>query len=99
MESVCPEIVTSLLASGRSYKDISQELKSLYPQVQRGLSERSVRRYVKENNLKVQAEQHVLETVKESVGEVSQARVFQIKHTIDLLLHVAQKCHTACWYM
>ena len=52
MESVCPEIVTSLLASGRSYKGISQELKALYPQIQHGLSERSVRRYVKDNNLR-----------------------------------------------
>lgn len=62
MESVSPEIVTSL----QGYIT-----KSLYPQVQHGLSERSVRIYVK-NNLKVQAE-HVLETVQESVGEVSQA--------------------------
>ena len=31
MESVCPETVTSLLASGQTYKAISQELKSLYP--------------------------------------------------------------------
>ena len=72
MESVCPEIVTSLLASGRSYKDISQELKALYPQIQCGLSERSVRKYVKDNNLRAQAEQDILETVQESI-EVSQA--------------------------
>ena len=71
MESVCPEVVTSLLASGRSYKDISQELKALYPLIQRGLSERSVRRYVKDNNLRAQAEGYVLETVRESVNEVN----------------------------
>ena len=69
MESVCPEIVTSLLASGRSYKDISQELKALYLLIQRGLSERSVRRYVKDN-LRAQAEGYVLETVREGVNEV-----------------------------
>ena len=71
MESVSPEVITSLLASGQTYKGVSQELKVLYPQIQRGLSERSVRRYVKDNNLKAEAEQGVMETVKESVTEVS----------------------------
>ena len=75
MESVCPETVTSLLASGQTYKAISQELKSLYPLIQRGLSERSVRRYVKDNNLRAQAEQDVRETVQECVSEVSHIKL------------------------
>ena len=84
MESVCPEVVTSLLASGRSYKDISQELKALYPLIQHGLSERSIRRYIMDHNLRAQVEGYVLETVRESGIEVKlqpMVAQFQIKHT------------------
>ena len=73
MESVCPETVKRLLACGQTYKRMSLELKALYPQIQRGLSERSVRRYIKENNLKTQVEQDVVAAVHESVSEVSEA--------------------------
>ena len=43
--------------------------------IQRGLSERSVRRYVKDNNLRAQAEQDVRETVQECVSEVSHIKL------------------------
>ena len=58
--SVNPDTFTHLLASGRSYKAISQELKTLYP---RGLSERSIR-------TRTLADQDVFEAVKDSVSEV-----------------------------
>ena len=58
-----------MLARGQTYKSISLELKALYPHIQRGLSERSVRRYVKENNLKAQ---DVVAAVHQSVSEVSE---------------------------
>ena len=51
MESVSIDLVRSMLAAGNSYKAISSELKGLYPQISRGLSERAIRRYVKENGL------------------------------------------------
>ena len=60
----------SVLAAGNSYKAISSELKGLYPQISRGLSERAIRRYVKENGLRVLANQDVLKAVEESVAEV-----------------------------
>ena len=70
MESVSPALVRGLLAAGNSYKAIAQELKVLYPQISRGFSERSIRRYVKENNLRGLADQDVQEVVQESVSEV-----------------------------
>lgn len=70
MDSVCPEIVRSLLVAGNSYKAISLELQKLYPHISRGLSERSVRRYAKDNNLRVLADQDVREVVEESISEV-----------------------------
>lgn len=43
------DVVRGLLAAGNSYKAISIELKELYPHISRGLSERTIRRYVKDN--------------------------------------------------
>ena len=54
---VAEEVIKSLLFSGKNYRDISTELKMLYPNMKRGLSERSVRRYVTKHNLR-----HVCET-------------------------------------
>ena len=70
MDSVCPEIVQSLLVVGNSYKEMETELKVHYPHISRGLSERSIRRYVKENGLRVKAYQEVQKAVEESVNEV-----------------------------
>ena len=70
MESVLLEVVRSLLLGGTTYSAISAELKSRYPNVTRGLSERSIRRYVKDNGLKELVHQDVLEVVGESINEV-----------------------------
>lgn len=70
MDSVCPEIVKGLLLVGNSYKAIAAELKILYPHISRGLSERSIRRYVRENDLREQVDQCVQKAVEESVNEV-----------------------------
>ena len=71
MEAVSAEIVRSQLSMGKSYKEISEELQALYPYITRGLSVRSVRRYVKENGLRELANQDVLKAVEESINEVS----------------------------
>ena len=48
MEGVSQDIVQSLLVMGKTYQEISVELKHVYPDIVRGLSARSVRRYVQE---------------------------------------------------
>ena len=53
------EKVKAMPLAGRTYKDISEELKAIHPH-QRGLSERSVRRFVSKNNLR-----HICETEKQ----------------------------------
>ena len=70
MESIPVDEVKRLLAAGNTYRQISLHLKQQYPQVSRGFSERSVRRYVKENDLKEAVKSDVVEAVRESVGEV-----------------------------
>ena len=71
MESVPTDLVKSLLAAGNTYSQISSYLKQQYPHISRGFSERSVRRYVKENDLKEAVKSDTLEAVRESVGEVN----------------------------
>ena len=56
---------------GRTYDEISAELQQVYPHIARGLSARSVRRYVKENDLKQLVKDEVVQAVKDSVREVS----------------------------
>ena len=51
MELVSQDLVKSLLTMGKSYQEISTEL-IVYPELKRGLSERSVRRYIKQHDLK-----------------------------------------------
>ena len=70
MESVSLEVVRSLLLQGKTYREISLELQELYPHISRGLSPRSIRRYVKANSLLELANQDVLEAVDASVNEV-----------------------------
>ena len=71
MESVSTDLLKSLLAAGYTYSEISSYLKQQYPNVSRGFSERSVRRYIKENDLKEAVKSDTLEAVRESVGEVN----------------------------
>ena len=65
------DVVQGLLMAGRTYQEISDELKQLYPSVIRGFSVRSVRRFVKEKQLKQQADHGIMDAVEEAVGEVS----------------------------
>ena len=61
MEFVSQDLISSLLTMGKTYQDISTELKNVYPDVKRGLSEQSVRRYVWEHDLKSLCEQAIQE--------------------------------------
>ena len=70
MDGVSVDVVRELLASGMTYSQISSELKQQFPHILRGLSERSVRRFVKENSLKEVVKRDVVDAVKKSVGEV-----------------------------
>ena len=69
MERVSQD-VQSLLVMGKTYQEISVELKQIHPDIVRGLSARSVRRYVKERNLKLAVDRNLVEAVEESVQEV-----------------------------
>ena len=70
MESIPIDTVRDLLASRKTYAQISNELKRQH-QVGRGLSARSIRRYVKENGIKVEINKMIEETVQAAVAEVS----------------------------
>ena len=59
----------------------SVELRGLYPGVSRGLSERSVRRYVQKNNMRAVSKHHKLEAVQKAVSEVSNVAYYMNVHT------------------
>ena len=69
MERVSQD-VQSLLVMGKIYQEISVELKQLYPDIVRGLSACSVRRYIQEKNLKLAVDRSLVVAVEESVVEV-----------------------------
>ena len=71
MNLVSVDFVRSLLIAGKNYSDISMELQQQYPLITRGLSARSVRRYVKVNKLKEFCSDHKAELIERSVQEVS----------------------------
>jgi len=71
MDKVSATHVRSQLECGASYQEILQQLKALYPNITRGLSARSVRRYVEQNGLQKEVEEHINTVVQESVHEVS----------------------------
>lgn len=71
MDSVAIEEVQELLLKGLTYKDISIELKRNHPHINRGLSERSVRRFIKSNDLRETVKCEVREVVRQSIAEVS----------------------------
>ena len=72
MERVSEDIVKSLLVLGKTYKEISDELQELYPNIHRGLSVRSVRRYICDHNLKDITDHDKKLAVEEAVQEVSE---------------------------
>ena len=63
MESVHQSLVQGMMDGGLSYKEISDELREMYPGVSQGLSERSVRRYVQKNNMRAVSKRNKLEAV------------------------------------
>ena len=63
------EDVKGMLLAGLTYRQISEELKHQYP-LNSGFSERSVRRFVKKNNIKAEAKAEQESIVKQSIGEV-----------------------------
>ena len=65
MELVSQDLVKSLLTMGKTYQEISTELINVYPEIKRGLSERSVRRYVGQHNLKSLCEQEKEQAIQE----------------------------------
>ena len=69
MESVCIEDIKAMLMAGKSYRQISEELKQLNPQG-RGFSERSVRRYVTENSLRQMCQEEKKLLIETSIREV-----------------------------
>lgn len=75
MEEVSEGIVRSLLVLGKSHKEISEELQQLYPDKRRGLSARSVRRYISDHNLKAISKRDKEVAVEEAVQEVSDLSV------------------------
>ena len=71
MEQVSEDTVRSLLVLGKTYQEIPDELQQIYPSIHRGLSVRSVRRYIHEHNLKEIIEGDKRLALEESVEEVS----------------------------
>ena len=71
MDSVPQEEVFQLIIEGKSYKEISEILQHRYPNIQRGFSERSVRRYVAKNGLKSEQRAILTEEVRVATQEVS----------------------------
>lgn len=71
MDIVPVGVVKGLLARGQTYNQISAYLKQQYPHVPRGFSERSIRRFVKENDLKEEVKSEAVEVVQEAVSEVT----------------------------
>lgn len=70
MNDVDSSLVQQLLNAGLSYHRISEELKQHYPSIRRGLSERSVRRYVKECGLRDQAKLFRRASLEQAISEV-----------------------------
>ena len=73
MDQIPEEEVLQLLLEGKTYKDVSDILQRRYSHVQRGLSERSVRRFAAKAGLKVKKQAFIEEEVRTAVEEVGSA--------------------------
>ena len=73
MEQVSEEEVLELILEGKSYKEISEVLQSRYNHIQRGLSERSVRRFVSKAGLKDKQKAFLDEEIRAATDEVSRS--------------------------
>ena len=70
VSSIPVDTVRDLLASGKSYTQISDELRQQHPEIRRGLSARNIRRYVKENGIKAKIDRQTEEILQAAVSEV-----------------------------
>ena len=77
METVSMDVVRNLLLTGKTYSEISTELQRMYPHIVRGLSIRSVRRYVKGKALKEICDRDRRHTIEGSLNEVSFGQWYQ----------------------
>ena len=71
MDQVSEDEVLQLILEKKSYKEISEILQNRYSHIDRGLSERSIRRFVSKTDLKKRERALVDEEVKIATQEVS----------------------------
>ena len=71
MDTISAEFVYSLVVKGWSYRDISEHLQSMYPHIQRGLSERSVRRFCCDHGITKLKGSDLNKVVEGAITEVS----------------------------
>lgn len=69
MEQVSVEVIAGLVQRGWTYEAISEHLKTTYPEVQRGFSARSIRRFCSQHIKKLKGND-LDEVVEEAVTEV-----------------------------
>ena len=68
--SMDPQIIQEMLDSGSTYAQISFELKRRNGQNSRGLSKRSVRRFVEQNDLRITIRTNREQAVEDAIREV-----------------------------
>ena len=66
-----PLEVGEMLDAGLTYGQISTALKSKNPHITRGLSERSVRRFVSQHGMRLISKQHKEAALADAISEVS----------------------------
>ncbi len=71
MDGVAEEEVLQLMLEGKSHSEISNILNSRFSHIPRGLSERSVRRFIVTHGLRVKHQSKVEEQVRVASREVS----------------------------
>ena len=76
MEQVDIRLVEHLRCQGKTYEEMSQHLKSLYPNLSAGLSARSVRRFCKLYDINKLSDSEVDSVVGDAVREVGQLHAY-----------------------
>ena len=89
MENISTHLLTSWIKQGHTYEWISNELKVLFPEKQRGFSARSVRRFCSNEGITKMDENELDEVLKISVDEVNWGKksTFTIIFSINLILY------------
>ena len=89
MENISTHLLTSWIKQVHTYEWISNELKVLFPEKQRGFSVRSVRRFCSNEGITKMDENELDEVVKISVDEVNWGKKsnFTIIFSINLILY------------